>query len=157
MHSGLSMSVIHEEPARRVGWIVIAGLYALLSVAPELELGVLAGGIILVIGVSSLLFGLSRTAHSVWLDEKLESLIVRQTSLFRSTERRIRFSDIASVESTMVSVGAEEGNGYRLQVALKSGENVWLTRSFASRTFAGDAPESPPFRIARIIRDKIVR
>ena len=153
----MSMIVIHEEPARRTGWIVIGGLCALLSVAPELELGIFVRGIILVIGVSSLFIGLSRVAHSVWLDEKLESLVVRQTSLFGSTERRILLSDIASVACTMVSVGTEEGNGYRLQVALKSGENVWLTRSFASRTLSGDAPESPPFTIARILRDKIAR
>jgi hypothetical protein len=99
----------------------------------------------------------SSTAHSVWLDEDLGSLIVRQTSLFGRTERCIRLTEIAAVECTMVSVGAEEGNGYRLQVALNSGENVWLTRSFASRTFSSDAPESPPFKIARILRDKIAR
>jgi hypothetical protein len=157
MQSGVSMSgkVIHEEPARRAGWIVIAGLCALLSVAPELELGVLGRGVFLIIGVSSLHFGLSRAARSVWLEEESGSLIVRQTSLFGSTERRIRLSDIGSVECITVSVGTEEGNGYRLRIVLKSGENVWLTRSFASRTLAGDAPESPPFKIARMLREKM--
>ena len=152
----MSGEIINEEPARRAGWIVIAGLCALLAVAPELELGVLARGVILTIGVSSLVFGLSRAARSVWLDEASGSLIVRQTSLFGSTERRIQLSDIGSVECIIVSVEAEGGNGCRLRLALKSGENVWLTRSFASRTLADDAPESPPFKIARMLRERMV-
>src|SRR5262245_49732930 len=117
---GLSMSskVIHEETARRGGWIVIAGLCALLSVAPDIELGMLGRGIILIIGLSSLIFGLSRAAFSVWLDEDTGSLMLRQISQFGRTELRIELSEISTVECVMVSVYAEEGNAYRLRLAL---------------------------------------
>jgi hypothetical protein len=57
----------------------------------------------------------------------------------------------------MVSAATDEqyGNGYQLRLTLKSGEHVFLTRSYASRVLPVEAPESPPFKVARILREKL--
>jgi hypothetical protein len=68
-----------------------------------------------------------------------------------------RASDINAIDCIMVSAATDEqyGNGYRLRLTLKSGEHVFLTRSYASRVLPVEAPESPPFKVARILKEKL--
>ena len=148
---------IHEECARRIGWLVIAGVCAVLAIAPETELAIWARALILLLGASSLLIGLTRRSRSVWLDEDSGVLLVRQSSVSGTSERRVALSDIAATECIMVSAATDEqyGNGYRLRLTLKSGEFVFLTRSYASRVLPVEAPESPPFKVARILKEKL--
>ena len=153
----MSANIIHKERVGRGGWIAIAGLCALLAIAPALELGRLPRTVILIIGVSSLLFGLSRKSRTVLMDEESGLFVIQQSSAFGTTERRVTLSEIDSVDCMLVSVGAEEGNGYQLRLKLKSGEDVYLTRSYATRTLPADGPESPPFKIARLIREKMAQ
>jgi hypothetical protein len=152
----MSDKVIHEERARRVGWLVIAGVCAVLAIAPDTELAFWARALILLLGASSLLIGLTRRSRSVWLDEDSGVLLVSQSSVFGTSESRVALSDITAIECIMVSAGHEQyANGYQLRLTLKSGEHVFLTRSYASRVLPVEAPESPPFKVARILREKL--
>jgi hypothetical protein len=152
----MSDKVIYEEHALGAGWLGIAGVCTLLAIAPHTELAFWARALILLLGASSLLIGLTRRSRSVWLDEDSSVLLVRQSSVFGMSERRVALSDINAIECIMVSAGAVEyDNGYRSRLTLKSGEHVYLTRSYASRLSPVVAPESPPFKVARILREKL--
>jgi hypothetical protein len=153
----MSDKVIHEERAQRAVWLAIAGVCAVLAIAPDTELAFWARALILLLGTSSLLIGLTRRSRSVWLDEDSGVLLVRQSSVFGTSERRVALSDINAIECIMVSAGTDEqyGNGYQLRLTLKSGEHVFLTRSYASRVLPVVAPESPPFKVARILKEKL--
>ena len=150
---------VHEERARRVGWLAIAGVCAVVAIAPDTELAFWARASILLLGASSLLIGLTRRSRSVWLDEDSGVLLVRQSSVFGMSEHRVALSDITAIECIMVSAATDEqyGNGYQLRLTLKSGEHVFLTRSYASRVLPVEAPESPPFNVARLLREKLPR
>jgi len=148
--------VIHEEHTLRGGWLAIAGVCAVLAVAPDTELAFWARVLILLLGASSLLIGLTRRSRSVWLDEDSGVLLVRQSSVFGTSERRVALSDINAIECIMVLAGtAEYDNGYQSRITLKSGEHLFLTRSYASRLMPVEAPESPPFKVARILLEKL--
>src|SRR6476659_484945 len=110
--------IIHEERARRAGWLAIAGLFAVLAIAPEMELGFWARALILLLGASLLLIGLARRSRSVWLDEASGVLLVRESSVFGTRERRVALSDITAIDCIMVSAATDEqyGNGYRLRL-----------------------------------------
>jgi hypothetical protein len=153
----MSNKIIHEEHALRSGWLVIAGVCAVLAIAPDTELAFWTRALILLLGASSLLIGLTRRSRSVWLDEDSGILLVSQSSVFDTSERRVPLSDINAIECIMVSAATDEqyGNGYQSRLTLKSGERVFLTRSYASRLVPVEAPESPPFKVARILREKL--
>ena len=126
----MSEEVIHEEHALRAGWFAIAGVCAVLAIAPDTELAFWARALILLLGASSLLIGLTRRSRSVWLDEDSGVLLVRQSSVFGTSERRVALSDINAIECIMVSAGTGEyDNGYQSRLTLKSGEHFFLTRS----------------------------
>ena len=61
-------------------------------------------------------------------------------------------SNINAIECIMVP--GEYGNGYQSRLMLKLGEHVFLTRSYASRV---EAPETPPFKIERILWEKLMK
>ena len=151
----MSEKVIHEEHALRAGWFAIAGVCAVLAIAPDTELAFWARALISLLGASSLLIGLTRRSRSVCLDEDSSVLLVRQSSVFDMSERRVVLSDINAIECIMVLAGTVEyDNGYQSRITLKSGEHLFLTRSYASRLSPVEAPESPPFKVARILREK---
>ena len=150
----MSDKVIHEEHAHglRTGWLAIAGVCTVLAIGPDTELTFWARALILLFGASSLLIGLTRRSRSVWSDEGSGVLLVRQSSVCGTSERRVALSDINAIECIMVP--AEYGNGYQSRLTLKSGEQVFLTRSYASRV---EAPETPPFKIERILGEKLMK
>ena len=151
----MSDKVIHEEHALRAGWLAIAGVCAVLAIAPDTELAFWARALFSLLGASSLLIGLTRRSRSVWLDEDSGVLLVRQSSVFGMSGRRVALSDINAIECIMVLAGTVEyDNGYQSRITLKSGEHLFLTRSYASRLLPVEAPESPPFKVARILREK---
>src|SRR5262245_18956818 len=82
---GVSMSekVIHEEHALRTGWLAIAGVCAVLAIAPDSELAFWARALILLLGASSLLVGLTRRSRSVWLDGRLRRTLGSPEFCFR--------------------------------------------------------------------------
>src|SRR5215469_11816980 len=100
--------VIHEEHALRGGWLAIAGVCAVLAIAPDTELALWARALILLLGASSLLIGLTRRSRSVWLDEDSGVILVRQSSVFGTSERRVALSEINAIEYIMVSAGTWE-------------------------------------------------
>jgi len=152
----MSEKVIHEEHALRTGWLAIAGVCAVLAIAPDSELAFWARALILLLGASSLLVGLTRRSRSVWLDEDSGILLVRQSSILATSERHLALSDINAIECIMVlPESVDYHNGYQSRLTLKSGEHVFLTRSYVSRLSPVEAPESPPFKVARILREKL--
>jgi hypothetical protein len=114
----MSDKIIHEERARRAGWLAIAGVCAVLAIAPDTELTFWARALISLLGGSFLLIGLTRRSRSVCLDEDSSVLLVRQSSVFDMSERRVVLSDINAIECIMVSGGTDEqyGNGYQLRL-----------------------------------------
>ena len=148
----MSDKVIHEEHAHalRTGWLAIAGVCAVLAIGPDTELTFWAQVLILLLGASSLLIGLTRRSRSVWLDEDSGVLLVRQSSVFGTSERRVALSDVNAIECIMVP--GEYDTGYQSCLTLKSGEHVFLTRLYASRV---ETPESPPFKVARILWERL--